>query len=214
MRSVLFVLVPVSLCAVFLVLRPRSVEQTLDPDYEPSTSWKEKELEGWQPGPENASVPMRTIRHPKMDITGDWRAGSIGHASTGLSISRSLLGTYTVRLDASGCLGGWHLNRTGRYADGVLTLDRPIEDYFMLKYKKLYAVRIGGQEHLLPSAAIEKVQAALSDDGSVLLDRRYEIPRYAFSRWGTKKSSISLRSVRARAHQLWRSVWIGTPQRS
>ncbi len=214
MRSVLFVLVPMSLCAVFLVLRPRSVEQILDPDYEPSTSWKEKELEGWQPGPENASVPIQAIRHPRMDVTGVWSAGSIGHASTRLSISRSLTGTYTVRLGASGCLGGWHLNRTGRYADGVLTLDRPVEDYFTLKYKRLYAVEIGGKEYLLPSAAIEKVQAALSDDGSVILDLQYEIPRYAFSRWGNKKRSISLRSVRARAHRLWRSVWIGTPYRS
>src|SRR5262245_18336070 len=33
----------------------------------------------------------------------------------------------TVDFHTAGCMAGWHLRRIGRYADGILTLDRRVE---------------------------------------------------------------------------------------
>ncbi len=53
------------------------------------------------------------------------------------------IGDYHIEFATQGCLFGYPLHRSGEYANGVLTLNRPVKEYFALTYQKLYAVRPG-----------------------------------------------------------------------
>jgi len=158
-------------------------------------SGMEQWLDKWQPGPEHSQVPMESIRCRQTDITGKWWGPhSIGHAVTWLAIGSGGGRSYRVIIKGNGCLGELRLERTGEYADGVLTLDRPVQDYLGRVYKKLYAVRIAGEEYLLPSASVGEVEAAISKGGSRALDP-YLLNSRLFVRQPTQRVSVTARPV-------------------
>lgn len=153
--------------------------------YADQSAWAEKQLLGWQPGPEHSQLPIRSIRHRKMEIAGEWdRRG--GHDGSHLSIEPSGKHTYAVAFRTAGCFGDWHLERSAKYINGVLTLDRPVEEQNGFTYKRLYAVRIAGEEYLLPSVAVARVHGAILADGSLALGQEV-VPRFLFARRTTKK---------------------------
>ncbi len=71
---------------------------------------------------------------------------------------------------------------------GVLTLDRPITEVYGKEraYQRLYAVRIGGQECLLPEVAVGGVEESLSRRGKPFAPSSAESD-YAFRRARPKK---------------------------
>jgi hypothetical protein len=154
----------------------------------------EEWLDRWQPGPEHAQVPMESIRHREMDITGKWWSPhSIGHAVSWLAIGSGGGSSYRVIVKTGGCFE-LRFERTGKYADGVLTLNRPAQDALARIYRKLYAVRIAGEEYLLPSASIGEVEATISKDGARALDP-YMLSSRLFVRKPTQQLPISARPL-------------------
>jgi len=130
-----------------------------------SASVVERKLDHWLPTKENAQVPRAAIRSPQTDISGVWEVHR-GHGGSSLAITRSGPETYDVVLDTHGCLDWWKLRRTGRYSDGVLVLNRPVQEYFPLTYQKLYAVRTSSSEYLVPDAGVGKFEQGFWPDGS------------------------------------------------
>ncbi len=55
----------------------------------------------------------------------------------------------------------WKLRRTGHYSGGALVLNRPVEEYFPLTYQRLYAVRVGSTEYLVPDVVVARFQNAM-----------------------------------------------------
>lgn len=164
--------------------------------YADQSAWVEDELRGWQPGSEHAQLPAKAIRRAIKDITGEWIARHSGHCCTWLNIWRTRQGSYYVEFKTLGCVGDWDLIRTGEYADGVLTLNRPVIEYVDRTYQRLHAVRIVDEQYLLPSVAVETVQEAISEDGSQVLDPGV-LHWHLFSRRTPKKPPTS-RTLRSR----------------
>ena len=78
--------------------------------------------------------------------------------------------SYRVEFFTSGCLRRWALERTATYWDGVLTLNRPVREYASKTYDRLYAVRINGEECLLPACSVGQIQNELDGDGEPVFD--------------------------------------------
>ena len=129
----------------------------------------EERLESWTPDSENEQQPLPEIRHKSMDIEGEWFV-SRGLDGSALSIKQNGDDQFRIVFSTHGCLASYQLIRTGTFSDGVLTLNRPVDEYFPLTYKKLYAVRVGKEEFLLPSAAVEDFQSELSPDSEEVTD--------------------------------------------
>jgi hypothetical protein len=110
----------------------------------------ERELDRWKPTKENDWAPSPTIRSPQTDIAGNWGVSHV-FDGTSLIITRSGPGNYDITLHSASCLTGWTLRRTGHYSDGVLVLNRPVQEFPSITYQKLYAVRIGSKECLVPN---------------------------------------------------------------
>ena len=133
------------------------------------TAYVEERLSKWKPVRDNSRQPNKRIVAADLDIKGNWIAGG-GYSCSTLSIS----GTgdrVSVSFYTTGCLNQWELERTAVFADGILLFNRPVEEYIGLTYKKLYAVRIDGQEFLVSSPAVELVEKALSEDFTTVRDK-------------------------------------------
>jgi hypothetical protein len=48
---------------------------------------------------------------------------------------------------------------------GVLDLDRPVREYLSGTYRRLYSVRIGTEDYLLPAASVSALHSALRKAG-------------------------------------------------
>ncbi|MBI4579102.1 MAG: hypothetical protein HY718_05325 [Planctomycetes bacterium] len=129
----------------------------------------EQELDHWQPAARESDRPMDSIRYPEMNIAGNWTL-SRGLDYSRLAITKTDDGHYQVSFASGGCLYNYRLKRIGDYSGGVLSLNRPVKEYFPLSYRTLYAVRIGGQDYLLPSAAVAEVDKGLAKDGRKFID--------------------------------------------
>jgi hypothetical protein len=110
----------------------------------------ERELDRWKPTKENDWSPSPAIRSPQTDIAGTWRVSHVFDGSS-LIITRSGPGSYDITLHNASCLSRWTLRRTGHYSDGVLVLNRPVQEFPSITYQKLYAVRIGSAACLVPN---------------------------------------------------------------
>ena len=145
--------------------RPTDAQEVDRMTDEIMTGLVEEDLDHWKPKGDALREPASAIRSPEVDILGEWTVHRGLDLST-LSITPSDRADYQVEFATSGCLFHYRLHRTGTYSNGVLTLNRPVEEYFPLTYQKLYAVRIAGQEWLLPAAAIPELEKGLSADGT------------------------------------------------
>ncbi|MGC4044914.1 MAG: hypothetical protein QM758_14060 [Armatimonas sp.] len=74
------------------------------------------------------------------DISGFWLNGN-DMALTSLKLFPIGPNTYKILFSAGGCLGHWRLERTGVYKDGVLLLNRPVEEYGSSPYDRLFTIR-------------------------------------------------------------------------
>jgi hypothetical protein len=130
----------------------------------------EAELRGWKPGPENDHAPRDAIRSQGIDIVGTWRSEPF-RGNSSIEIGHPGSGEYGVTFSDGGCLGWWRLHRLGRYANGVLTLNAPVREYGVYTYQRLYMVRVGETDYLVPDARIEQFESNLAADGKWFKDR-------------------------------------------
>jgi hypothetical protein len=125
----------------------------------------ERKLDDWVPTKENNQVPMAAIRSPQTDISGTWEVH--GHLTgSSLTVTRSGPDSYDITFYTHGCTAQWKLRRTAHYSGGALVLNRPVEEYDTLIYQKLYAVRVGGTEYLVPDVALGRFQDSVASDGT------------------------------------------------
>lgn len=132
-----------------------------------STKYLEKRLAEWTPQPYDRDVPMAAIRDPQIDVEGHWFADSTYTVSK-MRISMLPSEHYAVELSTRGCLSNWELKRTAVFYDGILFLDKPVQDYGLDTFDRLFAVRLDGQACLLPPRLIGLVQHELDGSGEII----------------------------------------------
>ena len=77
----------------------------------------------------------------QVDITGQWVKREHDDGIL-LTIEKRKDGRYTVVFDADGDLARWTLMRTGTFAGGVFTLDRPVQGYVPFEpFRHFYLVQ-------------------------------------------------------------------------
>ena len=116
------------------------------------------ELDAWQPGPEDSSVPLEALRVRDLDLAGTW-TDRVGW--TKMAIQLLTDGRYSVSfLSHARCgLGGSvQLERSADYVDGVILLNRPVRELSGITYDRLYSVRIEDAICLIPSVRVTGVQ--------------------------------------------------------
>ena len=124
----------------------------------------ETELAKWSPSSEDMKVPRESLRDRSMNVTGEW-IGRTGMDYAALSIKPRSGNEYDVTFATGGCLSDWQLRRIGKYAHGVLTLDRPVQEYCPITFNTLYAIRIDGKELLLPAGNTTELMEDVDSDG-------------------------------------------------
>lgn len=130
-----------------------------------SAEYVEARLEGWRPQDDDDVVPPDRCRVPSMEITGEWLCESrLIRAS--LTIHSREDGKYSVDFSTSGCLRRWRLHRVGTFDDGVLMLDKPVQEYSSVTFNKMYAIRLGHQEMLLPAPNVSRIMRSLTDENA------------------------------------------------
>jgi hypothetical protein len=126
----------------------------------------ETQLEAWLLPCEGPYEPPEDLRCPRLNIEGTWRARG-GHDGSVLVIEQLFDDVYQVSFSTYACLSRWRLTRAARYADGVLELNRAVQEYFPLTYDRLYALWIEGEGYLLPAVCPERF-AHLKDRGETV----------------------------------------------
>lgn len=156
-------MVVVAACATFSWL-----VGTNDPDSTMRRSFESK-IEGWKPTEADRQRPDERILSPAVDIVGVWeRRGHLDGSS--LSITGGPSDKHQVSFSTGGCLGHFQAERTGSYDKGALVLSQPITEYCPATYKVLFAVRIDGNDYLVPSVHVDDLQRGLSSDFTEVVD--------------------------------------------
>lgn len=116
----------------------------------------------------------------QVDITGEWHIWRCEEAAC-LTVHEPLGGgAYRVAFGSYGSLGRLEMDRTGCYADGVLTLDRPVFEYGGTTYRRLYTLRVGGTEYLVPDVRLGRFRRSLTRRNE--LEREAGVILYSFSK--------------------------------
>jgi hypothetical protein len=144
---------------------------------------EESKLVHWKPDAHSETAPLPEIRRPEMSLDGTWRV-SRGMDGTTLWVRMLPSGSCVVTFQTGGCLGHWTLKRTGQILNGIMTLDRPVAEYLPLTYRRLYAVRVGGTDYLVPAPAVRDFEQNLSHDPH----RR--VPTFATGFYGLQRTIL------------------------
>lgn len=87
------------------------------------------------------------------NLSGVWQR-STGWDSTIFELFPIGPDTYKILFWTRGCLGGWTLERTGVYKDGILVLNRPVIEYAPFIYDRLFTIRTSQGIQLISDAAL------------------------------------------------------------
>jgi hypothetical protein len=124
----------------------------------------EAKLAWWSPKAKDLQMPPEKLRDGSIDIEGDWiRRTRLDSAR--MRVKHRSSNHYDVEFATSGCLSRWQLKRTGSYRDGVLTLNRPVQEYCPITFNTLYAIRADGKELLVPAPNTADLLKDLDDMG-------------------------------------------------
>ncbi len=143
-----------------------------------TSAYIETELSTWKPSARNNARPSASLLHRQGDPTGTWDVDT-GMDGSRLVINRLPDGSLAVTFTTSGCLRGWKLERTGAYRNGVLTLDKPVEEYGDLTYQRLYLVRAAGRNFLVADAAVREFEKGVTRSGKRIKDQ-FQVEFYAY----------------------------------
>lgn len=117
----------------------------------------EEELADWKPESECPTKLHESLLDNALDPAGRWVNNCVHDAGNTLTLVRTAEGEYEVIFRTSGGLLSWQLSRTATYRDGVLTLNRPVQEYAPWIYQRLYPARIDGNQYLIPSHGVPEV---------------------------------------------------------
>lgn len=137
----------------------------------------EAELRGWKRSKSHDFIPPASLRSTEVNLTGTW-SHSTGFDHAAFYFLPAQGATLPLYLVTGGCTGLWELKRTARYENGVVTLSRPIKTYPSLCYDRLYRLRIGEKEYLVPDIGVEEFQKAISPDGKSINEE--QVHSFAF----------------------------------
>ncbi len=131
----------------------------------------EKELENLQVDHEDLSSVVREILSPTIDISGSWTT-HFGYSGSTLEISGSKTNGYFVHFQTGGCIGDWDLKRSGTYSNGVLRLNKAVQDYdhhpdYPAIYDTIYAVSVGRKAHLIPQSELRPLAEHHATNGVI-----------------------------------------------
>ena len=140
------------------------------PDSATRTRWEiERRAREWEPSSADQRQPDPSFMAANVSIVGEWAVCRHRNGSS-MTISENSPGKFTVLFSTYGCMGRCDFQRDARFDNGILTFDRPVSEYFPVAYDTLYAVRVAGDDLLLPAAFVTKFQHGLSDDGKQIAD--------------------------------------------
>jgi hypothetical protein len=127
----------------------------------------ERGLASWKPGKEERLSPTGNLRNPSMSLQGTWLVHT-GMDHSELSLTPASSGGWNVVFSTGGCLSSWTLKRTAAFRDGVLRLNRPVEEYAPRTYRLLHAVRRAGRDYLVPAPSLAEFEKEAPRDRSLL----------------------------------------------
>lgn len=147
--SEILVLTIVALLLVALLLPSATGPPPLTDD---DLNWGE-----WDPTSEQQMSPPADVLAADLSIAGEWK---YAWRHTALDIKPDGPGSWRVTFrSGTGCSFGKSilLCRTAKYEDAVLVLDRPVQELSGKTYQRIYAVRSGDREYLVPSMRVDSV---------------------------------------------------------
>jgi len=116
-----------------------------------------------------------------MDVTGEWLL--LRHLEgNSMSIKRKAGAAYAVQFRTQGCLGCCNFERVGRFDNAVLVLDHPVAEYAPFAYDRFYAIRVDGEDMLLPATFVDAFQGAYERREDAPQMWRNALGYYAFRR--------------------------------
>jgi hypothetical protein len=95
-----------------------------------------------------------------------------------LSIRKKEGGGYAVGLETHGCVGGWSFERTARYKDGILRLNKAVEEYDPGPYDTLYAISVDGKEYVISQRMIRFLVKNYSKNGVVDWSKHFRLDAF------------------------------------
>lgn len=129
----------------------------------------EKSLLDIKEFPAGDPTPIKNLVSLNTKIIGEWNEFA-PMAGSSMSIEKADSCRLQVHFYAQGCLDSWSLSRTGFYRNGILELDRPVAEYLPRVYKKLYTLKVGNRDYLVPDILAQDFKECLSKDGETITD--------------------------------------------
>jgi hypothetical protein len=143
----------------------RKLQQNMEMVERSLTFEFEQELEIWHPDQANAPQPDPKLIYPQMEIADEWKFAT-GFFGTKLSIS-TIDDGYRARFHMWGCVGTADFERKATFSNGIISLDRPVMDFWPNKYQQLYSLRVQGTDFLVPSPVLSQFEDMIAS-GEVL----------------------------------------------
>lgn len=138
----------------------RKIQQNIEILDRSHTAQFEKELEGWHPDLADIALPKPELLCPQMELAGEWKFAT-GFFGTKLSLS-AIPGGNTARFHMWGCAGTADFERKATFSNGIISLDRPVRDFWPNKYQKLYALRVQEIDFLVPSPVLSQFEETIA----------------------------------------------------
>ena len=121
-------------------------------------------LDDWEPDPEHTALPADSIRVRAIDLEGVWSDRIGWHDVTIKSLAaRSEYNPSFLSHGRCALGGSVELERLAKYEDGVLLMDRPVQELTGATYKQLFSVRVNETICLVPSVRVADVAADTSE---------------------------------------------------
>jgi hypothetical protein len=100
----------------------------------------EEKISLWKRTKDNNAFPSESQRCTVSDVSGVWKRGG-GMDYTTIKLFPMKSGRYRLLFSTGGCLSHWSLELTATYRDGVLLLNRPVEEYIPAVYDRLFTIK-------------------------------------------------------------------------
>lgn len=147
---------------------------------------KDLDFSSWDAAAESKIPPPQDLLSAKEDFTGQW----ICHRHhLLLEMKAAQPGKWQVSFYAGTRCGlgpSIKLDRTASYENGILTLDRPVQDIPKHTFQRLFAVCIEDRIYLIPSFQLDKLKEIL--EKGTKEDRAESLQQEFLTRFDREKS--------------------------
>jgi len=103
-----------------------------------------------------------------IQLEGTWsNPGEFSYTS--ITFEKRCAGNYGVKFYSGGCEMEWTLDREATYKKGVITFDKPVEEYLPALYTRMYTIQFNETVYLLASERIEDFEEENDSNGETWL---------------------------------------------